>query len=41
MTIPKALVELLGLREQDELEFALVDGKIILKKRKKGAKDID
>ena len=34
LTIPKALVELLGLQEQDELEFSLDDGKITLKKRR-------
>ncbi len=41
LTIPKALVELLNLKEQDEIEFNLVDGNITLKKsaRKRGEKD--
>jgi AbrB family looped-hinge helix DNA binding protein len=41
LTIPKALVELLGLKEQDELEFSLEGDRISLKKSKKkrGARD--
>lgn len=35
LTIPKALVELLGLKEQDELEFGLEGDNIVVKKSKK------
>lgn len=35
LTIPKALVELLGLKEQDELEFGLDGDNIVVKKSKK------
>jgi AbrB family looped-hinge helix DNA binding protein len=38
VTIPKAIVELLGLKEQDVLEFSLDSEKIILKKHKRGVK---
>jgi bifunctional DNA-binding transcriptional regulator/antitoxin component of YhaV-PrlF toxin-antitoxin module len=34
LTIPKALVDLLAMKEQDELEFSLEEGKITLKKTK-------
>ena len=33
LTIPKAIVEILGFKEQDKFEFELKDKKIILKKR--------
>ena len=36
VTIPKALIALLGLKEQDELEFGLEGNKLTLKKRRGG-----
>jgi bifunctional DNA-binding transcriptional regulator/antitoxin component of YhaV-PrlF toxin-antitoxin module len=38
ITIPKALVDILGLEAQDVLEFTLKDEQLILKKRKRGGK---
>ena len=35
LTIPKTLVELLNLKEQDELEFGLDGDNIVIKKSKK------
>jgi bifunctional DNA-binding transcriptional regulator/antitoxin component of YhaV-PrlF toxin-antitoxin module len=39
LTVPKALVEILGLKEQDVIEFSLEKGAIVLKKTaKRGGK---
>lgn len=35
VTIPKALIHLLGLKEQDELEFSLDGDKVVIRKTKK------
>jgi bifunctional DNA-binding transcriptional regulator/antitoxin component of YhaV-PrlF toxin-antitoxin module len=38
LTIPKALVEILGYKEQDEIEFAMVKDTLVLKKIRQGGK---